>query len=113
LEHDLLGLGFGGGLVIGQGLEPGFQVGGLGHGLIEVGAGAAFELAFELADLVAGFLLFGAEGVGLGLEFAAALVGGSPLVNQLGEADALDLCGVFDRVGVVAQELGVEHGGVV
>ena len=109
LEHDLVGFGFGEGLLIGQILLLLFETIRLLNQLFDLGVGAAFELAFELADLVGNFLLFVAEGVGLELGIAALFVGLEPGIDKVGGGDALDAGGFADGFGVFANEFGIEH----
>ena len=111
LEHDLVGLGLGQGLLVGEVLLLLFQTIRLLDELLDFGVGAAFELAFELADLVGDFLLFVAEGVGLELGVAALFVGLEPGIDEVCGGDALDAGGLADGLGILANEFRIEHGG--
>src|SRR3954454_13518418 len=90
LEHDLIGLGLGQRLLIGQVLLLLLEAIGLLDKLLDFGVGAAFELALELADLIGDFFLLVAERVGLELGIAALLVGPQPGIDQIGRRDSLD-----------------------
>ena len=111
LEHDLIGLGLGQRLLIGHVLLLLLEAVGLLDKAFNFGIGAAFELAFELADLVGDFFLLGAEGVGLELGEAALFVRFEPGIDKIGGGDALDAGGLADGFWILANEFRIEHRG--
>ena len=88
----------------------GFEFVGLGEDGFELGGCGAFEFAFEAADFGAELVLLGLGVVGFVLGAAAAIVGGDPLIDGFRVGHTLDLRGVLEGVGVLAELLWVEHG---
>jgi hypothetical protein len=100
LEHDLLGLLLGDGLLVSHGLLLLLQVVDASHQPIEIKARAASELLLEGADLVGELPLCGAEGLGFGLRLAPSLVGREPGIDQFRTGNALDPRGLLDCLRV-------------
>ena len=109
LQHDRRRLGLGRRLFVREALLLGLEVVRLLQRLFELGTGAALELALQLADLVADLPLLGAQLVSQRLRPAAALVRGQPGVDEFGRRDALDARGLPHGLGMVSEQLRVEH----